>query len=483
MHFAGSKMTLVLYNTLKRKKEVFKPLKKGQVLMYACGPTVYDYAHIGNMRTYVFQDVLRRYLEYKGFRVNEVVNLTDVDDKTIRASRKQGVSLESYTQKYINAFFEDIDALHIERAQNYPRATQHIPEMVDLIKKLVQKGYAYRSDDGTYYAVSKFKGYGKLGRVKIKRLRKGIRINTDEYGKNEASDFALWKTWNKKDGNVFWATEIGKGRPGWHIECSAMSMKYLGTSLDIHTGAVDLIFPHHENEIAQSEAVTGKKFVKYWLHGEHLLVNNKRMGKSLRNYYTLRDLRFKGYNPLALRYLYFTTQYRDKLNFSFSSLKAAQKALDGLFDFVQRLNEVKEEKKNNKEVKTLIKKTKKEFKKNLDDDLNMPKALASFFKFIKAVNKLIEKNKLGQKDAKAVYKQIVEFDRVFGFGLKQKEQKQEVLLSEDIKYLVDEREKARKEQNWAKADAIRDQLLDEGIEVEDTSRGPRIKRFRAEESE
>ncbi len=476
-------MALVFYNTLKRKKEVFKPSKKGQVLMYTCGPTVYDYAHIGNMRTNVFQDILRRYLEYKGFKVKEVTNLTDIDDKTIRASRKQGVSLESYTQKYINAFFEDIDALHIKRAETYPRATQHVPEMVDLIMKLIQKGYAYRADDGTYYAVSKFKGYGRLGHVKIKRLRKGTRVNTDEYGKNEASDFALWKAWTKKDGNIFWETEIGKGRPGWHIECSAMSMKYLGPSLDIHTGAVDLIFPHHENEIAQSEAVTGKKFVKYWLHGEHLLVNNKRMGKSLRNYYTLRDLRFKGYNPLALRYLYFTTHYRDKLNFSFSSLKSAQKALDGLFDFMQRLNEVKEEKKSNKEVKALIKKTKKEFEKSLDDDLNMPKALASFFKFIKAINKLLEKNKLGQKEAEEVYKQIVEFDRVFGFGLKQKEQKQEPLLSEDIKYLVDEREKARKEQNWAKADAIRDQLLDEGIEVEDTSRGPRIKRVRAEEQE
>jgi cysteinyl-tRNA synthetase len=473
--------SLVFYNTLKRKKEVFKPIKKGRVLMYTCGPTVYDYAHIGNMRTYVFQDVLRRYLEHKGFKVKQVCNLTDIDDKTIRASRRQGVSLESYSQKYINAFFEDADTLHIKRAQIYPRATQHIPEMVDLIKKLIKKDFAYQSEDGsTYYDVSKFKRYGRLSRVKIKRLRRGTRISTDSYSKNEASDFALWKAWTKKDGDVFWETEIGKGRPGWHIECSAMSMKYLGQTLDIHTGGIDLIFPHHENEIAQSEAVTGKKFVKYWLHAEHLLVNNRRMGKSLRNYYTLPDLRLKGYNPLALRYLYLTACYRDKLNFTFNSLKAAQKTLNSLFDFMQRLAEVKGKEGDSKKVSDLIKKTKKQFEKYLDDDLNMPRALASFFRFIKEINKLIEKDKLNQKDARATYKQIIEFDKVLGFGLEYKEEKKEE-ISEDIKYLVEEREKARKEQNWAKADAIRDQLLDEGILVEDTSQGPRIKRVRAGE--
>jgi cysteinyl-tRNA synthetase len=475
-------MALVFYNTLKRKKEKFKPSKKGQISMYTCGPTVYDYAHIGNMRTYVFNDLLRRYLEYKGFKVKEITNLTDVEDKTIKASRKQGVSLESYVQKYINAFFEDADILHIKRSEVYPRATQNIPEIVDLIEKLIKKGFAYESEDGsTYYSVAKFKNYGRLSGVKIKRLRKGVRIDSDYYSKNEASDFALWKAWSKKDGNIFWETEIGKGRPGWHIECSAMSMKYLGPTLDIHTGGIDLLFPHHENEIAQSEAVTGKKFVKYWFHTGHLLVNNKRMGKSLKNYYTLRDLRFKGYNPLALRYLYFTTHYRDSLNFSFNSLKGAQEALDNLFDFMQRLGEVREEDGQNKEVVKLIKNTKKEFEKKLDDDLNMPGALASFFKFTKAINKLMSKRKLNQKDARAVSKQIIEFDKVFGFGLKQKEESKQEILPEDIKYLIEEREKARREQNWAKADAIRDQLLEEGIEVEDTSRGSRIKRTRVEE--
>lgn len=476
-------MALKLYNTLKRKKEVFKPLKKGLISMYVCGPTVYDYPHIGNLRNYIFEDILRRYLEYKGFKVKQVSNLTDVDDKTIKASRKHSVSLESYTQKYINAFFEDIDTVHIKRAKIYPRASQHISEIVDLIKKLIKKGYAYEADDGsTYYSVSKFKNYGKLSGVKIKRLRKGTRINLDEYSKNEASDFALWKAWTKKDGLVFWETEIGKGRPGWHIECSAMSMKYLGPTIDIHVGGADLIFPHHENEIAQSEAATGKKFVKYWLHSGLLLVNNKKMSKSLSNYYTLRDLRYKGYNPLALRYLAFTTHYRDKLNFSFNAMKAASGALNNLFDFMQRLLGIKEKEGSNKEVYALMKKTKKQFEKNLDDDLNMPGALASFFKFVKAINKFIDQGKLNQKDAKAVHRQIIEFDKVFGFGFASGEEKEE-LMTEDINYLIEERERARKEQNWAKADAIRDQLLDEGIEIEDTDKGSRIKRVRAEEQE
>ena len=373
-----------------------------------------------------------------------------------------------------------MDALHIKRYNVYPRATQHISEMVDLIRKLIDKDYAYQAEDGsTYFAVSKFKPYGKLSKVKIKKLREGTRIDTDEYSKNEASDFALWKAWTKKDGLVFWETEIGKGRPGWHIECSAMSMKYLGPSFDIHTGGSDLIFPHHENEIAQSEGATGKKFVKYWIHGGLLLVNGKRMGKSLRNFYTLKDLRFRGYNPLALRYLYLTAHYRDELNFTFNSLKAAQEAVDNIFGFVQRLGEIREEKNDNKEVFILIKKTKKQFAKSLDDDLNTPGALVAFYRFIKTINKLMDKKKLGQKDAKAVYKQIAEFDKVLGFGLKQKEEKKEE-ISEEIKYLIEEREKARREQNWAKADSIRDQLLEEGIEVEDTSRGSRIKRIRAD---
>jgi len=475
-------MTLFLFNTFKRKKEPFKPLKRGRVKMYSCGPTVYDYPHIGNLRSYVFSDLLRRYLEYKGFKVKLVMNLTDVEDKTIKASRKQGVSLESYTQKYINAFFEDIDALHIKRADIYPRATQHIPEMVDLIKKLINKGYAYQAEDGSiYFQVSKFKPYGKLSKTKIKKLRKGVRINADEYDKNEASDFALWKAWTKKDGLVFWETEIGKGRPGWHIECSAMSMKYLGETFDIHTGAVDNIFPHHENEIAQSEAATGKKFVRYWLHGEHLLVNGKRMGKSLRNFYTLKDLQLRGYNPLALRYLYLTAHYRDKLNFSFPALKAASEALMGIFDFIQRLNEIKGGKSGSKEVNNLIKKTRKDFEKSLDDDLNMPRALAAIFKMIKSINKLIDKNKLTGKDAKNIYNELVNYDKVLGLGLKQKEEPKEEMLPEDIKYLIEEREKARAEHDWAKADAIRDQLLEEGIEIEDTEKGPRIKRIRKED--
>ncbi|MEM7819165.1 MAG: cysteine--tRNA ligase, partial [Candidatus Aenigmatarchaeota archaeon] len=291
-------MVLKLFNTLTRKKEVFKPIKKNEVRMYTCGPTVYDFAHIGNFRTYVWQDILKRWLLFKGFKVKHVMNLTDIDDKTIKGAREQGISLREFTEKYIKAFFEDSKTLNLLPADVYPRATEHIREIVELIKILIEKGYAYKGEDGSiYYDISKFKDYGKLSKLKIKELKAGARVKSDSYTKEEAYDFALWKAWDPEDGEVFFETEIGKGRPGWHIECSAMSMKYLGETFDIHTGGVDLIFPHHENEIAQSEAATGKKFVNYWLHAEHLIVEGRKMSKSLGNFYTLRDLLAKGYDP------------------------------------------------------------------------------------------------------------------------------------------------------------------------------------------
>ncbi|MEM7825323.1 MAG: cysteine--tRNA ligase, partial [Candidatus Aenigmatarchaeota archaeon] len=340
-------MSLKLYNTLTRKKEVFKPIRKNEVRMYTCGPTVYDFAHIGNFRTYVWQDILKRWLLYKGFRVIHVMNITDIDDKTIKGSRSQGISLKEFTEKYTEAFFKDSESLNLLPANFYPRATQHIKEIVELIKILIRKGYAYKSEDGSiYYNISKFKSYGKLSKLKIKELKAGARVKLDSYTKEEAYDFALWKAWDPEDGDVFFETDIGKGRPGWHIECSAMSMKYLGETFDIHTGGVDLIFPHHENEIAQSEAATGKKFVKYWLHAEHLIVEGRKMSKSLGNFYTLRDLIGKGYNPISIRYLLLSTHYKQQLNFTFESLESAKNTVESLFNFLLKLKEIKEGKEN-----------------------------------------------------------------------------------------------------------------------------------------
>ncbi|MCX6799432.1 MAG: cysteine--tRNA ligase, partial [Candidatus Diapherotrites archaeon] len=326
---------LKLYNTIGRKKQPFKPLHGKTVGMYTCGPTVYNYIHIGNLKSFLAEDVLKRYLLYKGFKVKHVRNLTDVDDKTINGSRMEGVPLREFTEKYTRAFFEDIESVRILPAGIYPKATEHIAEMVKLIKALLRKGYAYKGDDGSiYYSIKKFKNYGKLAGINFRELKVGARVKQDTYDKGEAQDFALWKSWAPDDGDVYWETEIGKGRPGWHIECSAMSMKYLGSTFDIHGGGEDLVFPHHENEIAQSEGATGKKFVRYWVHNAFLLVNGEKMSKSLGNYYTLRDL--KDYNPIAVRYLMISSSYRQPLNFTFEALRAAQSALDRLNELIRK---------------------------------------------------------------------------------------------------------------------------------------------------
>ena len=336
----ASVTSIRLFNTLTRKKETFIPIDEGEVRMYTCGPTVYDYAHIGNFRAFLFEDLLKRWLEYRGFKVTHVMNITDVDDKTIRGSQKQQIPLRQYTEYYTKAFFEDVAVLSIEPADYYPRATEHIPEMVALINRLMEKGYAYKGEDSSiYYAINKFKNYGKLSKIKVRELKAGARVKVDEYAKEEAMDFALWKAWTKEDGDVFWETELGKGRSGWHIECSAMSMKYLGETFDIHCGGVDNMFPHHENEIAQSEAATGKKFVNYWLHNEHLLVEGKRMAKRYGNFYTLRDLLKMGYDPKAIRYLLLSTQYRQQFNFTFEGLDAAKGAIERLRNLMRRLQD------------------------------------------------------------------------------------------------------------------------------------------------
>ena len=467
-------MTIKFFNTLTRKKEVFKPIKDKEVKMYTCGPTVYDFAHIGNFRTYVWQDILKRWLIYRGYKVKHVMNLTDVDDKTIRGARKEGISLKEYTKKYIQAFFEDSKTLNIIPADVYPKATEHIQDMVKLIKILIQKGYAYRGEDGSiYYDISKFKDYGKLSKMKIKELKPGARVKADSYTKEEAYDFALWKAWNPEDGNVFWETEIGKGRPGWHIECSTMAMKYLGETIDIHTGGVDLIFPHHENEIAQSEAATGKKFVNYWLHAEHLLVEGRKMSKSLGNFYTLRDLLKKGYDPKAIRYVLLSTHYKQQLNFTFESLEAAKNTVDKLFNFIFRLKEIKEGK-NNPKIKEMINKTRQKFESAMDDNLKINLALASMFDFINKVNKLMDEKKISRENADDIIKLILDFDRILGLNLEKALKEEEI--PEEIQKLIKKREEARKRKDWKTADEIREKIKSMGYIVEDTPKGTKVRK-------
>ncbi len=464
-------MSLKLYNTLTRKKQKFKEIKKGYVNMYSCGPTVYNFAHIGNFRAMIFSDLARRYIKYKGYKLKHVMNITDVDDKTIRNSKKEGVTLKEFTERYTKYFFEDLETLNIEKADFYPKATEHIKEMVNLIKKILDKGYAYKADDAIYFNIKKFRDYGKLSHLKIDELKVGARVAADEYDKDNAHDFALWKFWDENDGDVFWETELGKGRPGWHIECSAMSMKYLGKSFDIHTGGVDLIFPHHENEIAQSEAATGKQFVKYWLHNEHLLVENKKMSKSLGNFYTLRDLLEKRYNPMAIRYVLMATHYRQKLNFTFESLEAADNAIKRLNEFTEKLDTFSQGKHNPK-IAGIVEKARNDFEEAMDDDFNVSIALSVMFDFVKKVNSFLMNDKMSKDNTKKAIKLMHSFDSVFGILKKQKKEE----LSKEIKQLIEKRQEARKNNNYRLADKIRDQLKEKGIILKDTRQGIRWER-------
>ncbi len=466
----ASSSDIYIFNTLTRKKEVFVPLESGKVGLYTCGPTVYDFAHIGNFRAFLFEDLLKRWLEHRGFKVKHVMNLTDIDDKTIKGSQKQKIPLKQYTQHYVDAFFEDIKALNIKPADYYPKATDHIHEMVALIKTLMAKGIAYKGEDGSiYYAINKFPAYGKLSKIKTAELKAGARVSQDEYAKEEAQDFALWKAWTPEDGEVFWDTELGKGRPGWHIECSAMSMKYLGETFDIHCGGVDNIFPHHENEIAQSEAATGKKFVVYWMHNEHLLVEGKKMAKRFGNFYTLRDLLAKGFDPIAIRYLLLSTHYRQQFNFTFEGLDAAKAAVERLRNFVRRLQDA-DGKGFEEKISVLKANVIACFGGSMDDDLNIAVALASLFDFVRDVNNLLDSNSVSKKDAGGIFDLMKAFDAVLGvIG----EVKAEEALPKDIEALVQKREAARKAKNWKEADAIRSQLKAMGIVVEDTAQGVR----------
>lgn len=459
------------FNTLNRRQEEFKPLKPGQAGMYTCGPTVYNFAHIGNFRAYMFEDLLRRTLKLCGYEVTQIMNLTDVDDKTIRDSQAAGLSLNDFTSKYKKAFFEDLEKLNIEPAEQYPAATDHIPEMIELVQTLIDKGYAYQSNDGcVYYSISKFPEYGKLAKIDMENQISGVRIKNDEYEKDSVADFALWKAWDEADGDICWDSPWGKGRPGWHIECSAMSMKYLGKTFDIHTGGIDNMFPHHEDEIAQSEAANGCSYVNYWLHCAHLIVNGEKMSKSAGNFFTLRQLLDKGYTGHEIRYVLLSAHYRKKLNFTFDSLDSARAMLKRFSSLFERLREAAGS--GDDSVSGLAEKARKDFAAALADDLNVSEAAAVIFGLQKDANRLLDAGTLSKADAEMILDCFRYFDQVYAV-FEVDETVGEDIPAEVIE-LAERRKTARAEKNWGEADAIRDQLNELGFVVEDAADGVRI---------
>ncbi len=464
---------LRFHNTLTGRMEDFVPLEGNKVRLYICGPTVWNFAHIGNFRSFVFGDILRRYLKFKGFEVEHVMNLTDVDDRIINESKKSDKTIQDFVAPFIDAFWEDIDALGIERPEHAPRATEHIAEMVALIESLLKNGKAYESDGSIYFRISAFPDYGKLSKISFAGNETGGsgRVDTDKYEKEDARDFALWKLVGG-DETPGWDAPFGRGRPGWHIECSAMSMKYLGESFDIHGGGIDLQFPHHENEIAQSEAATGKQFAKYWLHGEFLKIDNEKMAKSLGNEYTLRDILGKGFSPLAIRYLLLSVPYGKQLNFTFEGLKGAETTVGRLQQFRRLLAESPAESGSDSRTGSMIETALGEFEAAMDDDLNTSVALASVHNLVRELNSVIASDSLFEDDRQTALQAVTRFDSVLGiFG-----QQAEIQLDEEIERLIEERQEARRNRDFAKSDEIRDRLLAEGIILEDTKEGVRWKR-------
>jgi cysteinyl-tRNA synthetase len=460
---------LKLHNTLSNTDEEFHPLEEGVVRFYTCGPTVYDFAHVGNFRTFVFQDLLRKYLKYRKYRVIHVMNITDVDDKTIQNARTQGMSLKDYTDKYTKAFLEDSKTLRIDPPDIMPRATEHIPEMVALIRSLGEKGYTYQKEGSVYFNISRFPGYGKLSKADFSGAQSGASVDTDKYDKENARDFVLWKA--RKEGEDFWETEIGPGRPGWHIECSAMSMKCLGETFDIHCGGVDLIFPHHENEIAQSEAATGKPFVRYWVHPEFLIVEGEKMSKSLGNFFTLRDLLSKGHSPESIRYLLLSVHYRKQLNFTNDGLHQAQSSIQRLEDFALRVKEKSKPEEPTDPYRTEVNAARKRFVEAMDSDLNTSAALAAVFDFVRLTYQMDAQGAFTGGDARAASEFIQEIDTVLNILRPQAE-----LLDEEIAAQIEARQAARRRKDFAEADRIRQWLSSKGIQLEDTREGVRWKR-------
>lgn len=466
------------YNTLGRNMQDFQPIEEKVAKMYTCGPTVYNYAHIGNFRAYLFEDLLRRSLEYHGYKVTQVMNLTDVDDKTIRDSRAAGLKLQDFTRKYKDAFFEDLRTLRIEPAEHYPEATTHIPEMIEMIRILFEKGFAYKSEDGSvYFSIAKFKDYGKLAKIDMEQQRSGVRINNDEYDKDSVADFALWKAWSESDGDVKWDSPWGPGRPGWHLECSAMSMKYLGRTFDIHTGGIDNMFPHHEDEIAQSEAANSCKFVNYWLHCEHLTIDKKKMSKSLGNFYTLRDLLNKGYSGKEVRWALIGTHYRSKLNFNLGLCDQARSTLKKFADFFGRLKALPQGTAGIEEAAGLAADADKKFADAIGDDLNIAEALSAVFTLERAVNTALASNSFQSEAGGVILEQFRRFDRVlavFDVDAAASEEAEDVPAG--IMALAQKRIEARKAKDFKTADEIRDSLKAQGWVIIDTPQGMKVKK-------
>lgn len=487
-------MALHLYNTLSGKIEEFAPSVDNTVRMYSCGPTVYDFGHIGNFRTFVAVDILRRFLRQSGFKLDHVMNITDVDDKIIHNAVQQHQSVREYTRKYEDAFLEDMRTLSLEQPERIVRATDHIQKMAEFIRKLEQKGFAYRTEDGSYYfRIARFPEYGKLSKKDFSGMEVGARVDVDEYEKDDARDFALWKA--PKEGEQFWETPIGTGRPGWHIECSVMSMEYLGPSFDLHAGGEDLIFPHHENEIAQSESLTEKTFSRFWMHVRFLLVEGEKMSKSAGNFYTLRDLLVKGHKPSSIRYLLSSVPYRKQLNFTFDGLRQAAHSVERLRNFRSRLEVAQLPAGKNESVHAMASKATAEMRAAMEDDLNTAQALAAMFDLVRDANTIADRNQLRQEDKAPLLEALRQFDEIFpvlndddaekmahaaewarAHGIETAVAAAETISDEDVERLLAERAAAKKARDFAKADAIRAQLLEAGIVVEDTKDGIRWKR-------
>lgn len=478
-------MSLRFTNTLTGALEEFRPLEGGRVRMYTCGPTVYDRAHIGNFRTFVWEDLLRRYLEWKGYEVTQVMNLTDVDDRTIGAAVEGGVGLSEVTRPVIEAFFEDWETLGLEPVEHNPRATEHIPQMIELVRTLEGKGHTYESEGSVYFAIASFPGYGRLIQLDPSRLRGSGRVSGDEeYSKEDPRDFVLWKgaARGPEAEVAVWDSPWGPGRPGWHLECSAMAMEYLGPRLDIHTGGVDNIFPHHVNEMAQSEASTGEPFARYWLHAAHLLVDGEKMSKSLGNFYTIPDLLALGCRPSAIRYLLLSGHYRSHLNFTLEGVRQADRALDRLIEFgarVRKIGETAGSYPSSGEIEAVVERARGEFVSAMDEDLNVSEALAAIFRCIRDVNGLLDRSgdRASREEAAAVLSLLTDFDAIFGVVALRKRELSEVppTLRAWVEERIAQRNAARAARDFARADAIRDEVAERGFALEDTPEGTRWK--------